>query len=170
MKEETYRFWDVIAKFVAPVLTVTGILVGLYQFSSDQDRQRAQVAANERLNREQLAENDRLNYKRRVWEKQMEVYSKISTVVGRIAASRYKNDKTKFDKDIAEFDILYWGEFIYVKDETVEQAIKDFHLETVDFKKGNTDEIQLINRAVELIEALRKSTKETESKELNIKP
>ncbi len=152
MNEETYRRWDITAKFIAPVITVAGILVGIWQFSAGQ-------AAQSQRQREQTAENDKLDFKRRIWEKQLSVYSRINNVVGRIAASRYKNDKEKFAKDVDEFNSIYWGDFIYVKDAAVERTIIDFHKEIDDFLQGASDEDRLKQRAYDLINACRESSK-----------
>ncbi len=161
MNEETYRRWDITAKFIAPILTVAGILVGVWQFSTEQSAQLQRQ-------RDQIATGDKLDFKRRIWEKQLAVYSRLSNVVGKIASARYKNNKEKFGKDIDEFYGIYWGDMVYVKDDRVEQAMIDFRLEIEDFLKGENSELnsespedRLKIKAKALIDACRASSKET---------
>lgn len=150
MTEEAYRKWDVAAKIIAPILTVAGILVGVWQFSAEQ---------REQLKRQSimLSENDKLDFKRRMWEKQLEVYTKVNNIVGKIATSN-QNDK-KLLAEIDNFYSLYWGDMIYVKDEAVEKAMIDFHLEIQDFLKRISDKDRLKLRANDLVEACRQSSK-----------
>ena len=110
MNEENYRRWDIAVKIVGPVLTVAGILIGAWQFTTEQ------AAQMQRLH-DQTVAGDKAEFKHRTWEKQAEVYSKISNIAGRIAASPDKSDKAKFNKEVNEFNNLYWGALIYVKDE-----------------------------------------------------
>src|SRR5260370_37539061 len=130
MNEETYRKWDVGMKIVAPILTVAALLVGVWQFIRGQS---AQLERQYQL----IAENDRIEFKRKVWEKQLDVDLKISSVVGRIASGDQSKDQ--LTKDIDQFNSLYWGDMIYVEDQAVEKAMIDFHVEIQDFLKGLGD-------------------------------
>ncbi|HKQ09491.1 MAG TPA: hypothetical protein VJ464_30500 [Blastocatellia bacterium] len=150
MDEETYRKWDVGAKVVAPILTVVGLLIGVWQFSKEQG---AQLERQYKL----IAENDRLEFKRRLWEKQLEVYMKISNVVGKIAAEDL--NKADLKKAIDQFYSLYWGDMLYVEDKAVERAMIDFHVEIQDYLKGNSTRDRLKVRADQLITVCRDSSR-----------
>lgn len=150
MDEPTYRKWDVALKIVAPILTVAALLVGVWQFTREQA---AQLERQYQL----IAENDRLEFKQRVWEKQLDTYMKISSVVGRIASRN--QDKKELMKDVDQFNSLYWGDMIYVEDETVERSMIDFHVEVEDFLKGDSDKDRLKIRADSLVKACRESSK-----------
>ena len=150
MKEDTYRRWDITVKAIAPLVTIAGLLIGVWQFSRGQAVQ---------LEREYklLAEKDRLEFKQRTWEKQLEVYTKVTNVVGRIAGENLSDSELK--KSIGEFDSLYWGDMLYVEDKAVADAMKDFHLETQDYLKGTGDHNRLKIRALMLVEVFRQSSK-----------
>lgn len=150
MNEERHRKWDITIKAVAPIVTVLGLFVGIWQFTRSQSAQ---------LEREYalLGEKDRLEYKRRTWEKQAEVYTKVSNVVGRIASQDLT--ETELNKLLTEFYSLYWGDMIYVEDKKVEDAMKDFHLEIQDYLKHISDRDRVKIRAKMLVDAFRESSK-----------
>jgi hypothetical protein len=150
MNEEIYRKWDVGLKIIAPILAVAGLLAGVWQFTREQA---AQLERQYQL----IAENDRLEFKRKVWEKQLDVYMKVSNVVGRLASGNQSKDQ--LTKEIEQFDSLYWGDMIYVEDEAVEKAMIDFHVEIQDFLKGVGTRDRLKVRADSLIRACRESSK-----------
>ena len=139
MNEEHYKVWDLRIKIIAPLLTVTGLLLGVWQFTSGQ------------------AANDRLEFKRRTWEKQLDVYTKVCHVVGRIAAENQQKNSLK--KNIDQFYSLYWGEMIYVEDKDVEKAMIDFHLAIHDYLNGVISDDTLKIRAKQLIDICRRSSR-----------
>ena len=150
MDDATYKTWDLRLKIIAPILTIAGLLIGVWQFTKGQA---AQLERQYQLS----AENDRMEFKRRVWEKQQEAYMKISSVVGRIASGNQR--KEELIKDITAFDSLYWGEMIYVEDKAVEQAMIDFHVEIQDFLNDIGTKERLKQRAEALIQACRNSSR-----------
>ena len=150
MDDATYKTWDLRLKLIAPILTIAGLLVGVWQFTEGQS---AQLERQYQL----AADNDRMEFKRRVWEKQQEAYMKISSVVGKIASGN--QSKEELMKDITLFDSLYWGEMIYVEDEAVEKAMMDFHLGIRDYLNEIGTEERLKVRADALIKACRNSSR-----------
>lgn len=150
MTDEAYKKWDLTIKTIAPIITVLGLLVGVWQFTRGQS---AQLEREYKL----LEEKDRIEFKQRTWAKQVEVYTKVSNVVGRIAAEDLSDDELK--KTIGQFYTLYWGDMLYVEDEAVEQAMIDFHVEIQDYLKeiGNRDRLKV--RAKQLIEVSRQSSR-----------
>jgi len=147
MKEETYRRWDIGVKIIAPIITIVGLLVGIWEYSKERD---AQLQRQER----QIRLNDELEFKRRLWEKQLDVYLKITSAVGQIAARKPST------KAIDQFYSVYWGDLIFVEDDKeIEQAMVDFHLEIHDYLVGIGTQTRLKLRANSLIKVLQKSSK-----------
>lgn len=132
MIDATHRTWDVVLKIVVAIVTVVGLWIGARQFRQQQadllDRQY-------RLS----AENERAEFKRRMWEKQLDVYMQMSRVVGRIAAGEQTTAQVM--KDIVAFEALYWGENIYVQDGVVEEEMHNMHKDLqqlfISLKKGD---------------------------------
>lgn len=122
MKEETYRAYDIGLKVVVSIVTAVGVAVGWYQFKQQRsDLLYSQFKLSE--------ENDKAEFKRRVWEKQLDVYMRMTSVVGKIVADLQAGDQSKDQlmKEISEFESLYWGENIYVQDELVEEEMHNMH-------------------------------------------
>jgi len=104
-----------------------------------------------------LIENGRLEFKHQQWEKQLDVYLKISYVVGQIVAGHLRRDELK--NAIDGFYSMYWGGLIYVKDDDVEQAMINFHFEIHDYLEGIGTQDKLKLRADSLIKTIQKSSK-----------
>jgi hypothetical protein len=118
MKEDTHRTWDVVLKIVLASVTAVGLWLGAMQFRKQQD---------DLLKRQYAlsAENEKAEFKRRMSEKQLDVYMQMSRVVGRIAAGEQSREQTM--KDILDFEALYWGENVYVQDGAVEEEMHNMH-------------------------------------------
>jgi len=132
MIEETHRTWDVVLKIVVAFVTAVGLVIGALQFKKQQadllDRQY-----------KLSAENERAEFKRRMWEKQLDVYMQMSRVAGRIAAGEQTD--VQMMNDIVAFEALYWGENIYVQDSAVEEEMHNMHKDLqrllLSLKKGD---------------------------------
>jgi hypothetical protein len=132
MKEDTHRTWDIVLKFVVAIVTVIGLMIGAWQFKKQQadllDRQY-----------KLSADNERAEFKRRMWEKQLDVYTQMNRLVGRIAAG--EQTQAEVMKDIVAFEALYWGENIYVQDSVVEEEMHNMHKDLqglfLSLKKGD---------------------------------
>lgn len=148
MNEEQYKRWDIIIKIGTPFVTIFGLLVGIWQFNKEQ-------AAQLQRQNIQISQNSKLEFERRKWERQLEIYLKLSSVVGKIAT--INQDNKKLLQVIDDFYSLYWGETILFEDKSVEAAMKTFHLEIQDFLKGRITKDRLKVRASELNTALRES-------------
>jgi hypothetical protein len=148
MDEEAKRRWDVWLGIVAPILTVIGLLVGVWQFNKGEENKT-------RLEYRLLAEKDRLDFQRKLWLERLGTYKSIAEQAGKIATTD-KSDKT-FKGLVQAFDASNWGTVILVDDADVEKALIDFHIEVVDYEKGRSDGNNLKRRANELVKACRKS-------------
>jgi hypothetical protein len=148
MDEESKRRWDVSLGIVAPILTVIGLLVGVWQFNRGEENRT-------RLEYQLLERKDKIDFQRKLWLERLTTYKAIAEQAGRIATTD-KNDKA-FKGLVQGFDASYWGMMIFVEDPAVEKAMIDFHVEVVDYEKGQSDTDKLKLRANELVTACRKS-------------
>jgi hypothetical protein len=148
MKEEGKRNWDVGLGIVAPLITVVGLLVGVWQFNRGEENKI-------RLEYQLLDRKDKIDFQRKLWLERLSTYKSIADLAGKIATTD-KSDK-RFKDYVQTFDVSYWGLMIFVEDPIVEQAMIDFHDEIVDYEKGASDSRRLKLRADELVKACRKS-------------
>jgi hypothetical protein len=150
MDEETKRRWDVRLGIVAPILTVAGLLVGVWQFNRGEENKT-------RLEYELLDRKDKIDFERKLWLERLSVYKTIAETAGKIATTD-KSDK-KFKDSVEAFDASYWGQMIFVEDAAVEKAMIDFHEEVVDYEQGKSTPERLKLRANELVQKCRESVK-----------
>ena len=148
MDEESKRRWDVALGIIAPILTVIGLLVGVWQFNKGEENKT-------RLEYQLLAQKDKLDFERKLWLERLGTYKSIAEQAGNIATTD-ETDKT-FKGLGQAYDASYWGMMIFVEDSDVEKAMIDFHVEVVDYEKGQSDGDKLKLRANELVKACRKS-------------
>jgi hypothetical protein len=148
MDEEPKRNWDVGLGIVAPILTIVGILVGVWQFNRGEENRT-------KLEYQLLERKDKIEFQRKLWLERLSTYKSIAEQAGKIATAD-KKDK-RFKQFVQNFDAAYWGMMIFVEDPDVEKAMIDFHLELVDYQKGLSDGDKVKLRADELVKACRKS-------------
>jgi hypothetical protein len=149
MTKQGYQKWDLALKIAAPIITVVGLLVGIAQFSREQEN------AQERESR-MAAENDALEFKRRIWERQLETYMTAAQVVGEISVVADRPDKLSAAVD--RFYTLYWGSMIFLEDAKVREQMIRFHIEIQDYLEGIGSAERLKIRAADLVDALRASS------------
>ncbi|MGA8658796.1 MAG: hypothetical protein WB586_21900 [Chthoniobacterales bacterium] len=147
MDEPTKRVWDVWLGFIAPILTVVGILIGVWQFNSGEQNKA-------RLEHELVTQKDNLDFHRKLWLEQVGTYRSIAELAGKIVAHANDGKLEDFTKD---FVAAYWGTMVLVEDHNVEKATIDFSVAIADFKEGWIDEKTLKDRADVLIKACRHS-------------
>jgi hypothetical protein len=148
MDEERKRSWEVGLGIVAPVLTVAGLLLGVWQFNRGEENKT-------KLEYQLIEKRDKVDFQRKLWLERLSTYKSIAEQAGKIASTD-KSDK-RFKQYVADFDSSYWGLLTLVDDPEVEKAMKDFHVDLTDYQKGRGDEDQIKRRAVELVTACRKS-------------
>lgn len=148
MNEDSKRGWDVTLGIVAPILTVAGLLVGVWQFNQGEENKT-------RLEYQLLEKKDKIEFQRKLWLERLSTYKSITEQAGKIATTD-KGDKA-FKGLVQNFDASYWGMMIFVEDPAVERAMIDFHDEIVDYGKGQSDGDKVKLRAAELVKACRKS-------------
>ena len=77
MDESTKRVWDVWLGFIAPILTVVGILIGIWQFNSGEENKA-------RLEHELVTQKDNIDFHRKLWLEQVSTYRSIAELAGKI--------------------------------------------------------------------------------------
>lgn len=148
MDEESKRRWDVRLGIVAPILTVLGFLIGVWQFNKGEENKT-------RLEYTLVERKDKIDFQRKLWLERLSTYKFIAEQAGKIAITD-KNDKA-FSGLVQTFDASYWGMMIFVEDPDVEHAMIDFHDELIDYQKGQSTEDKIKLRANNLVKACRKS-------------
>jgi hypothetical protein len=150
LDEARKRNWDVGLGIAGPVITVIGILIGVWQYN---DGERSKVTLQQDLIRQQ----DDIEFKRKLWLERLAAYRSVAEVAGKISANA--NDP-KFGEYVRDFTAAYWGTMIFVEDDAVEAAMKAYYFELQDFQKGWSDLQRLKTRADLLIKACRKSAEQ----------
>src|SRR5947207_3261532 len=125
MTEETKRRWDVWLGIVAPVLTVAGLLFGVWQFNRGEENKT-------HLEYNLIAKKDQVEFQRKLWLDRVSTYRSVAEIVGKIAAHPTKD--AKFQQLKESFDGAYWGLMILVEDPAVEKVMIQFHDEIDDFQ------------------------------------
>jgi hypothetical protein len=148
MDESSKRMWDVALGALAPILTIAGLLVGVWQFNRGEINRTS-------LEYQLLDRKDKIDFERKLWLERLSTYRSIAEQAGKIATTD-KQDK-RFKGYVQAFDASYWGLMILVEDSAVEQAMIEFHVEVVDYQAGRSDGTKLKIRADELAKACRKS-------------
>jgi hypothetical protein len=150
VEEAAKRLWDVRLAAVAPVLTIAGIIVGVWQYTDGQQEKA-------RLESKLLIEKDTIEFQRRLWLDRLQACRSIAELAGKIVTH---SDQTKFDELAREFLATYWGTMILVQNKPVEQAMIDFSLEIDDFRAGRRDLDRLKRLAYALTQTCRRSVEQ----------
>ncbi|MBB4189286.1 hypothetical protein GGE07_005968 [Sinorhizobium terangae] len=136
MDDRQKWYWDLGFKIVGPLLTVAGILVGVWQFNIGEERKAIYEHASA------------------LWLKRLDTYSDVAKLAGSIAAAPGGQPA---QSDINAFLAAYWGDMILVEDTEVERTMIAFRTEIEDFKRGRSNTDRLKQRADHLMKSLRQS-------------
>ncbi|MFM0557730.1 hypothetical protein P0D69_43360 [Paraburkholderia sediminicola] len=131
MDEDKKRNWDVWLAALAPVITVAGILVGVWQFNAGE---RNRVV----LENELLTKKDEIEFHRKLWLEKLDTYRSIVTLAGKIAAATDSGhvDQKNFNVLISQLVAAYWGQSIFVEDSDVADALGDFYRAADSYRSG----------------------------------
>lgn len=159
MDEARKRYWDVALGVAAPVLTVLGLLVGVWQFSAGE---RNKV----RLESELQSRKDVIEFQRKLWLEKLDAYKVIVVLAGKIAAAvdQPKDDISQTTAGKATIDGLwreltgaYWGQKLFLEDDDVARSLREFYDTVRDFRDSwaNADKVKV--KADGLAEACQKA-------------
>ncbi|WP_159981310.1 MULTISPECIES: hypothetical protein [unclassified Novosphingobium] len=140
--------WDILLRFAAPLLTMTGILVGVWQFNAGEEHRRVGE-------RDAALQRDEIEFRRRLWLERLDIYRKITEMAGRIAAGGSTPEERR--QAAKEFQAAYWGAMVLVEDKPVRDAMIEIEAELHDFDAGHSDLQRLQYRVNALAEACRRS-------------
>jgi hypothetical protein len=148
MTEDRKRVWDLVLGIAAPMLTVAGLLVGVWQFNRGEENKA-------RLESNLLRDRDNLEYRRKLLDQRLSVYHNVVDLAGRIAAHEARDKK--LGELTESFMTQYWGLMILVEAKDVEKAMINFHDEILDYQQQHSDSDRLRIRADQLVKACRNS-------------
>lgn len=132
------RKWDTVIAVLAPIVTVAGILIGVWQFNrGEQDRTKE-------------------DFNQQLFIQRIAACEKISEVAGAIAATTDNKQRRQLAK---QFDAYYWGLAVLVEDASLQTAMREFHDELHDyiFEPKWTDDYRIKRKALAFAQACRAS-------------
>lgn len=153
MEENTHRKWDVAIQLFGSILTLVGILIGVWQFNAGQ---KENLHVEDKL----MKSRDSLETVNKLWEQKITVYAEIGTAVGGILAS---TGKDSIDGYIKNYLILYYGKAIIVQDSIVRKKMNGFRTEIYHFLNNNSSEEKLKAKGRALGDAIRQSIRKKSS-------
>jgi hypothetical protein len=129
--EDKKRSWDVALGAIAPVITVAGLLVGVWQFNAGEQNR-------VKLENELLIRNDTIEFNRKLWLEKLETYKNLVILAGKIAAAVAdpKREPAKLGQLTTDLTAAYWGQTVFVEDQGVADALREFYLAVRDFQAG----------------------------------
>jgi hypothetical protein len=161
--EARKRYWDVALGIVAPLVTVAGVLVGVWQFNTGE---RNKV----RLENELQTRKDVVEFQRKLWLEKLDACRRMVTLAGKIAAAADQHDghpsaKPAIDDDVWRvFTAAYWGQGLFMEDKVVTESLREFYDTVRDFRddwaKGGTVKVKANALANACREAIRKNAPE----------
>lgn len=130
---------DNATKIISSIITVGGFIWGIITFQTEQ------------------RVNETLEFRRKLWEKRLDTYNKLSEITGKLIV--YRNNEQAFDSLQERFDFLYYSSMVMVEDTLVEDRMISFSNAIKDYKEKRKTEIHLKFKAIELMKEMSKSLK-----------
>ncbi|HOY28477.1 MAG TPA: hypothetical protein PLR96_05840 [Flavobacteriales bacterium] len=139
------RRWD-LSKAVAPLLTVLGISVGAWQFSS------------------QMSHESTMEFSRSLYNKKLQAYEEVGKAVGDLLVVPHDeqlwisaDDTLAFDSCLERFRTCYWSVLPLVEDSVVEAAMIQFKDMARFYRRGENDYHDLAREGMTLMNACNRS-------------
>ncbi len=139
------RRWD-LSKAVAPLLTVLGISVGAWQFSS------------------QMSHESTMEFSRSLYSKKLQAYEEVGKAVGDLLVVPHDeqlwisaDDTLAFDSCLERFRTCYWSVLPLVEDSVVEAAMIQFKDMARFYRRGENDYHDLAREGMTLMNACNRS-------------
>ena len=138
-----------VSKAVGPVLTVMGISVGAWQFTS------------------QMSHESKMEFSRSLYAKKLAAYEQVGKAVGDLlivpndeALWIIPEDTLAFDSCLNTFRTCYWGVLPLVEDKKVEAAMIQFKDMARFYRRGENDYHDLAREGMALMNACNRSLEE----------
>jgi hypothetical protein len=134
MNEDQKRSADVSLALLTSLITVVGIVIGVWQFNAGEEHKATLESA-------AIKEKDFVDFKRKLWLERLATYRSIASVAGKLA-SHPARDKTR-EGYVNDFEASYWGTMPLVEDQDVEKAMIQYRLVVRDYQQGVIGEDRL---------------------------
>ena len=141
----TQRSWD-FTKAVTPLLTVLGISVGAWQFTS------------------QMSHESEMEVSRSMCNKNLQAYEQVGKAVGDLLVVPHDEqlwisagDTLAFDSCLERFRTCYWGVLPLVEDSTVATSMIQFKDMARFYRRGENDYHDLAREGMALMNACNRS-------------
>jgi hypothetical protein len=123
---------DVIIKIITPLITIAGIYIGAWEFTNQQRN------------------NDRQEFKRKIWERQLDAYTELTSLAGNILSRQ--DEDTAVKRLAKEFDLVSWSNISLI-DSSVEDNIIQFRDHLSDKINGvvNIDNSEILEKSAYLL-------------------
>lgn len=133
--------WD-LTKVLTPILTVVGISVGAWQFSS------------------QMSHESKMEFSRSMYNKKLQAYEDVGKAVGDLLVVPHDEqlwisaqDTLAFDSCLERFRTCYWSVLPLVEDTVVETAMIQFKDMARFYRRGENDYHDLAREGMTLMNA-----------------
>lgn len=137
--------WD-LTKVLTPFLTVLGISVGAWQFSS------------------QMSHESKMEFSRSMYNKKLQAYEDVGKAVGDLLVVPHDEqlwisaqDTLAFDSCLERFRTCYWSVLPLVEDTLVETAMIQFKDMARFYRRGENDYHDLAREGMTLMNACNRS-------------
>ena len=130
MDEDRKRSWDVRLGVVSPIVTIVGLLIGVWQFNTGEENR-------VKLENQLLIHKDTIDFKRKLWQEKLDTYRNLVVLAGKITAVVGQSvDHAKLDPLAQDLTAAYWGQSVFVEDPEVAEALRKFHQAVTDYQAG----------------------------------
>jgi len=144
--EQTPKKDGYLSKAVTPILTVLGISVGAWQFTS------------------QMSHESKMEFSRSMYNKKLQAYEQVGKAVGDLLVVPHDEqlwisagDTLAFDSCLEKFRTCYWGVLPLVEDKNVEVAMIQFKDMARFYRRGENDYHDLAREGMSLMNACNRS-------------
>ena len=155
---------DMWIKIITPIVTVGGILVGIWQFIKSQRNLQNKELEQRKFEMEKMLLNNESNAIAKFKEFQLAKYTEASEIISRIIyTDNYETED--FKSDVKRFWQLYWVELSSVEDLQVESAMVFLgkHIKTLEEKEfsgvNEEEKKKLRNLGYDVAQAIKKSSR-----------
>ncbi|MCW3091735.1 MAG: hypothetical protein JWP81_2804 [Ferruginibacter sp.] len=158
LRDERYKFWDILIKAVSSLLTISTIIIALLTYRSNQ---KAELKQKER------------EFRREISLRQINYYSEISQAIGELLTTLNYPDslfsKTYYSKR-NNFETLYFGKMNLINSKSVDNQLQIFHglLEKYEVDNPDVKINDLRLAAFKVNDSFRESVRETFDVKLDI--
>ena len=135
-----------VSKAITPLLTVLGISVGAWQFTS------------------QMSHESKMEFSRSMYNKKLQAYEQVGKAVGDLLIVPHDEqlwisagDTLAFDSCLERFRTCYWRVMPLVEDSVVETAMIQFKDMARFYRRGENDYHDLAREGMALMNACNKS-------------